>query len=60
MAEFDAEAYLDQALALTGLELDPAYRPGVIDNLKRSAAIAKVYLDFPLPDDVEPAATYTP
>lgn len=60
MSEFDAETYIAQAMALAGMKIDPAYLPGVIDNLQRSAAIARVFLDFPLPDDVEPASTFTP
>jgi hypothetical protein len=60
MKEFDTESYVLQAAALAGLEIEPAHMPGVIENLQRSAAIARVFLDFPLPDDIEPAATYKP
>jgi len=57
---FDPEAYLDQAAAMAGLEIDPAYRPGVLMNLKVSYQIAQNFLSFPLPDDAEPAPVYKP
>ena len=60
MQSSEAEAYVKQAASLAGLEIDPAYMPGVIDNLQRSAAIAQAFLNFPLPDDSEPAAVFTP
>lgn len=55
---FDASAYLDQAAAAVGLEVDDAFRPGVIENLQRLAAVARVVADFPLPDDIEAAPVF--
>jgi len=57
---FDARAYMEIAAAVLGLSLDDAWKPGIIDNLERSAQIAQAFLDFPLPDDVEPASRFEP
>lgn len=56
---FDASAYLDQAAGLVGIEVDDAYRPGVIENLDRLAAVARLVAEFPLPDDIEGAPVFT-
>jgi hypothetical protein len=56
----DLEAYVDRAAALIALPLDPAHRPGVCANLGRTAAIAKLVTEFPLPDDVEPGPVWRP
>ncbi|NJN86287.1 MAG: DUF4089 domain-containing protein [Leptolyngbyaceae cyanobacterium SL_7_1] len=45
---------------LLGFNLDPDSRSGVIDNLARTAAIAQLVLDFPLPVDLESAPTFEP
>ncbi len=55
---FDASAYLDQAAGLVGLEIAEAHRPGVIENLERLAAVARLVADFPLPDDLEAAPVF--
>jgi hypothetical protein len=58
--KFDAEAYVDAAAAAVGLTLDDAHRPGVVLNLERIAAMAALFMDFPLPDETEPASVYEP
>ena len=62
MAEksFDVRAYVEAAAQLVGLSLDPAYLPGVILNVERIAQMAGLVMDFPLPDDTEPAPIFTP
>jgi hypothetical protein len=57
---FDAEAYVDAAAKLLGLPLDPAHRPGVVLNLERIAQMAVLVMEFPLPDETEPAPVFTP
>jgi hypothetical protein len=52
--------YADQASAALGLTLDPAHRPGVVQNLERASVIAAPLLAFALPDDLEPAHVFTP
>ena len=57
---FDAEAYVDAAAALIGLTIDPAHRPGVVANLERIAQMAALVMEFPLPDEAEPAPVFRP
>lgn len=57
---FDANAYLDQMIAIHNLPIAPEWRPGVIENIERARQIATAFLSFPLPDDVEPAPVYKP
>ena len=56
----DIAAYVDSAAELIGLTLDPAHRPGVILNFGRIAEMAALVMEFPLPDDCEPAPVYVP
>jgi len=57
---FDAEAYVDAAAALIGLPIDPAHRPGVVVNIARIAQMAALVMEFPLPDEAEPAPVFRP
>lgn len=57
---FDAETYVDAAARLVGVRLDPAHRPGVALNLERIAAMAALVMEFPLPDETEPAPVFSP
>jgi hypothetical protein len=57
---FDTEAYVDAAAALIGLPIDPAYRPGVVVNLERIAQMGALVMEFPLPDEAEPAPVFRP
>jgi len=56
----DIEAYVDAAAQLVGLPLDPAHRPGVVLNLGRIAEMAVLFIEFPLPEETEPAPVYEP
>jgi Protein of unknown function (DUF4089) len=56
----EIEAYVDRAVALLALPLAPAHKPGVIANLTRTAAIAKLVTEFPLPDEIEPGPVWRP
>jgi hypothetical protein len=53
------DTYADQTSAAVGLPLAAAHRPGVAGNLSRMAAVAGPLLDFPLPDNPEPASIFT-
>ena len=57
---FDPDAYVDAAAALIGLPIDPAHRPGVVVNLERIAQMAALVVEFPLPEDAEPAPVFRP
>jgi len=47
-------AYVDQAAALQGLTLDPAWRPAVIAHLGRILGAAALVEQFPLPEEPAP------
>ncbi len=52
--------YIDAAADLIGLALAPEHRPGVKLNLERIAEMAALVMEFPLPDECEPAPVFTP
>lgn len=52
-------AYTDRVATAIGLPLAPAHRPGVVQNLARTAAIAAPLLAFSLPAEIEPAPVFT-
>jgi len=51
---------VDQMAKFLDLPIDPDYRPGVIANLERTATIAQLVMEFPLPDSVEAAPIFQP
>ena len=59
MAEID-EAYVLLAAQTAGLELAPEHVPGVTAYLRMIAGIAAAVNEFPLSDDTESAAVFTP
>lgn len=54
------DAYVDHTAAALGLTIDRAHRPGVIQSLQRTAAIASPLMAFALPDHAELAPSFTP
>jgi hypothetical protein len=57
---FDAAKHVDHMAAVLGLAIDPAHRPGVINNMAHTEEIARLVTDFPLSDDAELAPTFHP
>jgi hypothetical protein len=57
---FDAEAYVDQASLLLGLDLDLAFRPGVITNIGLIRRMADLVMGLPLAVEDEPAPVFHP
>jgi hypothetical protein len=53
-------AYVDHAAPLMGLHLTPEQREGVIKNLVTTFAVARLVMEFPLPDDVDAAPVFEP
>lgn len=62
MAEevLNIEQYVEQMACVLELPIAPEYKSGVVDNFARTAAIAQLVLEFPLPPDVEVAPTFRP
>jgi hypothetical protein len=52
------EALVDNSAAALALPLAPEHRPGVIENFARIAIIAQSVMEFPLPEDAEPAPVF--
>ena len=57
---FDAAKHVDHMATVLGLAIDPAHRLGVVANMARTAEIARLVTDFPLPDDTEIAPSFHP
>lgn len=53
-------AYVDHAAPLVGLALTPEQREGVIQNLGVTLAVARLVMEFPLPDDIDAAPVFQP
>jgi hypothetical protein len=56
----DLGAHVDAAAALIGLPIAPAHRPGVILYMGVIATAAALVMEFPLPEEVEPAPIFAP
>jgi len=54
------DAFVDAGAALSGLAIDPAYRPGVKVHLNAVTNAAKLVLAFEIEDDAEPAPVFRP
>jgi hypothetical protein len=52
------EALVDNSAAALDLPLAPEHRPGVIENFTRIAIIAQSVMEFPLPEETEPAPVF--
>ena len=57
---FDAEGFLDAAADALALPIAPGHRAGVLLNLERIAAMARLVAEFPLADEIEQAPVYRP
>lgn len=58
--KFNTAEYVDQTALLLNLNLPEEYRDGVVTNFERIQIIAKLVLEFPLPEDIEPAPIFEP
>jgi hypothetical protein len=56
----DYAAYVDRTAEMLGITIAPNQRQGVIDNVMRTAAIAQLVMEFPLPPDLEAAPQFEP
>jgi Protein of unknown function (DUF4089) len=55
---FDPAAYAKLMADALDLPLTPDYAPAVEANLAVAFRLAPLFLDFPLPDDAEPAPVF--
>ena len=52
--------YVDETAKRVGLPIAPEHRPGVIQFTGVLLASAALVMEFPLPEDVEPAPVFCP
>lgn len=52
-------ALVDAQAAAIGLTLDPAHRPGTVQNLQLIALMARAVMSYPLPPQIEPAPVFS-
>jgi len=56
----ETEDYVKAVAAAVGLPIPAEYLAGTVANFERTATLARMLMDFPLPADVHPAPTYEP
>jgi hypothetical protein len=54
------EAFIDAGAALSGLTVEPAFRPGVKVHLNAVTNAAKLVLAFKTDDEAEPGPVFRP
>jgi hypothetical protein len=55
----DLDAFLAAGTALLGIPVQPGWRDAIRQHLAVSLMLAGQVLDFPLPDEAEPAPVFT-
>ena len=54
----DIDAWLDANAALLGIPIEPEWRDAVRQHLRITRDIAQLVLEFPLPDEADPAPIF--
>lgn len=52
--------YVDRAAAIVRLPISPEHRPEVIEQFGRLMAVAALFMEFPLPEGIEPGPVFRP
>ena len=58
MAADSLDDYIDAVSKALGLPVQDAWKPAVKANLEVSLRLARLVVDFPLPDETEPASVF--
>jgi hypothetical protein len=53
-------AYVDRTAAIVGLPIAAAHRAEVIEQFERLVAVAALFMEFPLPEEIEPGPVFRP
>ena len=53
-------AYVDRAAAIMGLPIADGHRREVIEQFGRLMAVAALFMQFPLPEGIEPGPVFRP
>jgi Protein of unknown function (DUF4089) len=56
----DLYAYIDAGTALLGIPVRPEWRDAIRQHLAVSFDLAGAVVEFPLPDEADPAPVFTP
>ena len=51
-------ATVDAMPPLLGLAIEPDWRAPIVANLRATSTAARLFLEFPLPDELEPAPRF--
>ncbi|MDP4027237.1 DUF4089 domain-containing protein [Methylobacterium sp. NEAU 140] len=54
------DAVVDAMLPLLGLAAEPGWRGPILQNFRMVSGAARLVLEFPLPDELEPAPRFEP
>jgi hypothetical protein len=60
VSDHDLDLALDSVAAMLGIAVTEADRPLVAENLRRLLAQAASVMEFPLPQEIEPAPVFVP
>jgi len=53
------DAYIDAGTALLGIPVRPEWRDAIRHHVRVSFDLARTVLDFPLPDEADPAPVFS-
>lgn len=59
MNEADLDGFMDASALILGIAIQPEWREAVKANLALTFRMGALVLDFPLPDEAEPAPVFT-
>jgi len=59
MTDMELDAFMDASAAVLGITIEPEWRDAVRANLAVTFRLGALVLDFPLPDESEPAPVFT-
>lgn len=58
MTDKELDAFMDASAVALGIAIAPGWRGAVRDNLAVTFRLGALVLDFPLPDEAEPAPVF--
>jgi hypothetical protein len=59
MTDLELDAFMDASAAVLGIKIEPEWRDAVRANLAVTFRLGGLVLEFPLPDEAEPAPVFT-
>ena len=59
MTDAELDAFMDASAAVLGIVIAPEWRDAVRANLAVTFRLGALVLEFPLPDEAEPAPVFT-